>query len=489
MDPRIELTNGTYGVRAVLKSTWDKRMVLYLKSHDVVELELNMAKGWSGNDLSFLCHLPELQAFEILQFGIRNVDPIHALSKLRLLNVTTYCLTEIRFAEFPLLEDCVLEWRARAKSLFECTTLKKLFVNRYKGTDSNGFGNLTNLVVLGILNSPIRDINGLIRLTKLERLRLGNMSRLTSLAGLDNLVNLEELWLQGCRKIGSLEDLRRCSHIKRLYFDDSGEIESLRPLESLPGLEVVSFIGTKIIDGDLSPLKRLRNLTGFAFGYRRHYTHRQEDFGFAHQNYLSARYSHGFRSHPGPAWRVPVTPADTVSNSRRFRANASISQIPRTPYPTSRACGASRGAQVETTQMLKVGGESNGARAAHPNPSVRSSTGLRLHMRIPTLNCDAFVTPESAPSRATRRILFASMHSIVDFSNGASVATADVLRGLCATGFECQAFCTPKLDLPQETCLEQIVDDSGETYDAVPRFAAPSVHGRSTRVRALSRLP
>lgn len=217
MDSRIELTNGTYGVRAVLKSTWDKSMVLFMKANGVVELELNIGKGWSGDDLNFLCHLPELQAFEILDhFRIRNVDPIHALSKLRRLNVTTYCLTKIRFAEFPLLEDCTLEWRARAKSLFECTTLKNLFINRYNGPDSDRFRNLTKLVRLGIMNSPMRDINSLTGLRKLERIRLGNMSRLTSLAGLDDLPHLEELWLQGCRKIRSLDGLRGCSHLKRL---------------------------------------------------------------------------------------------------------------------------------------------------------------------------------------------------------------------------------------------------------------------------------
>ena len=34
-----------------------------------------------------------------------------------------------------------------------------------------------------------------------------------------------------------------------------------------------------------------------------------------------------------------------------------------------------------------------------------------------------------------RRILFASVHSVLDFSNGASVATLDVLQGLTTQGF------------------------------------------------------
>ncbi len=153
------------------------------------------------------------------------------------------------------------------------------------------FGKLTKLNRLGILNSPLRDLLGLEPLRELKRMRLNNMSRLNSLCGIDNLVDLEELNLSGCRKIKSIEELRRCSHLKRLFLDNNGEIESLRPLESLAALEVITFVGTtKIVDGDLSPLKRLGNLAGIAFQNRRHYTHKREEFGWAYHNCLAVRF-------------------------------------------------------------------------------------------------------------------------------------------------------------------------------------------------------
>ncbi len=289
MNIGVELSTGTYGVRATVTVAWNSRMLAYMKSRNVVELELNSAKGWSGDDLEFLCHLPELQSFELLDLGFRNVGPIHFLHELRQLEVSTYCRTEIRFSEFPLLEVCVLEWRPKAKSLFECATLKNLFVNRYNGKDSSVFGNLTGLNRLGILNSPLRDLLGLEPLQELRRMRLGNMSRLDSLRGIDSLTSLEDLDLSGCRKIRSIEELCRCSRLKKLCLDDNGEIESLRPLESLAALEVVTFVGTtRIVDGDLSPLKRLSNLTGISFQNRRHYTHKREEFGWAYHNCVAA---------------------------------------------------------------------------------------------------------------------------------------------------------------------------------------------------------
>ena len=73
-----------------------------------------------------------------------------------------------------------------------------------------------------------------------------------------------------------------------------------------------------------------------------------------------------------------------------------------------------------------------------------------------------------APPPPQRKILFASAHSVVDFSNGASVATLDVLQGLATAGFACQAFCTSRLDFQQEVCFEQIVGDMREPYQIRP---------------------
>ena len=80
--------------------------------------------------------LPGLKSFEIFDFNIRDIQPIHHLHKLRRLGVTTYCSTRIDFTVFPELENCGLEWRPKAISLFECVTLKGLFVNRYSGKDN-----------------------------------------------------------------------------------------------------------------------------------------------------------------------------------------------------------------------------------------------------------------------------------------------------------------------------------------------------------------
>jgi hypothetical protein len=77
------------------------------------------------------------------------------------------------------------------------------------------------------------------------------------------------------------------------------------------------------------------------------------------------------------------------------------------------------------------------------------------------------IPPDPGTARC-RKVLFASAHSIVDFSNGASVATLDLLQRLASLGFETQAFCTPKLDFHHEVCFEKIVGDLHEPYHITP---------------------
>ena len=74
----------------------------------------------------------------------------------------------------------------------------------------------------------------------------------------------------------------------------------------------------------------------------------------------------------------------------------------------------------------------------------------------------------TAAQLARRKILFASVHSILDNSNGASVATLDMLHGLSTLGFECQAFCTAKLDLQTEVSFEKMIGDFHEPYQVRP---------------------
>jgi len=279
----IQVEDGKYGRRATIRSRWSEEMAGLLLAKDVVELELNDGKGWIGKDVSFLSELPQLLSFKIIDLRIQSVAPVHVLRALLTLEVITYCQTEIMFSAFPQLDDCAIEWRPGAASLFGCSTLRHLFVNRYDGVDVDQFAKLNNLESLAILNAPIRDLRGLRGLTRLKCLRLANLRQLTSLAGVEALANLEELEITACDAIGSIQEVAFLKQLRRLQLNNDGDIASLKPLEVLSGLESVLFYeSTNILDGNLQPLTFQKNLSRVSFRNRRHYSHRREDFGMAY---------------------------------------------------------------------------------------------------------------------------------------------------------------------------------------------------------------
>jgi glycosyltransferase involved in cell wall biosynthesis len=63
------------------------------------------------------------------------------------------------------------------------------------------------------------------------------------------------------------------------------------------------------------------------------------------------------------------------------------------------------------------------------------------------------------------RILFASVHSYIDPSSGAALATRDLLEPLAARGADCRAIGTGVLDYEQDTPLATVVAGLGVPYD------------------------
>ena len=278
----VVIEAGTYGARAVITAPWRDEMSSELTNAGIVELELNDGKGWRGKDLGFLRLLPNLRSLKIIDLRIRSVADIHCLHQLRELELITYCDTEIRFSAWPALEKCALHWRSNAPSVFECLSLRELFIDEYDGKDVTAFTKLVHLQALAIMNAPVESLSELRVLQSLRSLRLGRLVCLTSLAGIEGLAQLEQLEIQRCRKIMVIDQIAALSKLRTLHLNDCGEIASLKPVAQLKELQTVLFYeSTNIVDGDLSPLTQLPNLSRVSFKNRRHYSHRREDFGIA----------------------------------------------------------------------------------------------------------------------------------------------------------------------------------------------------------------
>jgi hypothetical protein len=280
MSTGVYFESSQLGTRAVISSTWSPEVHDQILARKPEELEINEGKGWRGENIEFVKYYNWLKSIIIMDFKIKDVSFVNSLINLEKLNVSTYCKTEIQFFNFPQLQSCSLEWRPNAKSVFDCVTLKDLFINRYKGKSSQTFEKLVNLEVLGILNSPMTEVLHFKKLQKLRSLRLGNLRLLQSLDGIETLSELRRLLVQTCRAIHSISPLSQLKNLEEVFLLNGGKIETLKPLIGLPNLRTVVFYeSTNIVDGDLTFLHSNERITSVAFQNRKHYSQKMQDFG------------------------------------------------------------------------------------------------------------------------------------------------------------------------------------------------------------------
>lgn len=269
---------GQYGPKLVLTGDWDDRLLAEVRRHAVVELEVNYARGFCGRDLEFLAKTPHLLRLVLIAYNINDITPIHNLHNLRAIDIGSREKTPIDFTQFPVLEDCGLEWRPKATSVFGCQRLKRLWINRYSGRETSAFSSLATLEQLYIATSPVSDLHGCAALHRLRDLGLYNLHELSSLAGIEALHSLNNLDMEVCRAITSIEQVAQLRNLEKLSLGNCGSIASLTPVAGLGRLRWVLFWGsTNVKDGNIAPVASLPALEKVAFQNRRHYSHRCEE--------------------------------------------------------------------------------------------------------------------------------------------------------------------------------------------------------------------
>jgi len=279
MNKYIEFEEGQYGMRATIKTGWNDSFLELLIKNNIKELELNDGLGWHGENVDFLQYLPSLKSLIIIDFHIKSIEGIHFLKEIIEIQISTYCKIPINFKSFPNLQVCSFEWIKGSDSLFECKNIRKLFINNYKKTNSDIFLKFNHLEELSILNSNFENLQGLSELFNLKKIRIANLKKIISLRGIEQLNNLEELEIQKCKGIKSISEILKLSKLKRLLLLDMGDIETIKGLENLNELTLFMFYeSTNIIDGDLTPLLKLKKLTKTSFQNRKHYSHKREFF-------------------------------------------------------------------------------------------------------------------------------------------------------------------------------------------------------------------
>ena len=155
---------------------------------------------------------------------------------------------------------------------------------------------LDNLERVIIVQCNIKNLNGIEKFHKIRYVDVGYCYSLSDISAIKELPNLAWLNLGPCPRIKNLDDIvnnkslralclesyknvdiekiRSLKELQFLYLDNCNPIPSIRFIDDLKNMLGLLILGTKIIDGDLTPAMRLKDA---GITVMRHYNIDEDD--------------------------------------------------------------------------------------------------------------------------------------------------------------------------------------------------------------------
>lgn len=269
--------NSNWGEFLVIESHNISNSIEYIIKNNIKNVHVNSYHGYSLKHLEFLDEISTyIEGFTSPDNNL-NFEKVNSLKNLKFLGLPKIQYGEIFLGNFPLLEKCAITYSKKVRGLELCLNLNELILSNFTSNDRNmeSFPELPNLEYLELLNGNLQNFKGIGKLKKLSKLSVYKLQDLTLLSCLKELQNkLKYLQIENCRKIVDYPELGNLSNLEKLIIGNCGSIESLNFVPKLPNLHFISFVGTIINDGDISPCLGLEYV---GFDDNRSYSHKQSE--------------------------------------------------------------------------------------------------------------------------------------------------------------------------------------------------------------------
>jgi hypothetical protein len=216
--------------------------------------------------LSVFAHLVTLDGFDFLKdYGFLEglalstipdftYDFLQYLPNLKFLMIQNEGVSPIDLSAQTKLEELMLVWRKSLTGLENCTQLRKLQINAFKGENLNILKNLTKLERLVVAQCSIKSLDGLENMQQLDEMIVDSCRSLRSVAAINGLKKLNYLEFSACGQIADYDALTDLPNLEHLELYGGKDIKSLQFLRKLTALKKFALLGKmKVADGDLTP--------------------------------------------------------------------------------------------------------------------------------------------------------------------------------------------------------------------------------------------
>jgi len=250
----------------------------YIKRMDIRLIGINSFLGYKKREISFLSKLTDFVEGIIIPENLSDISILNSLHKLKTLGFADNKKTIIDLSNFPDLSTLACDYSPRLRGLETCEQLRSLTFSGYRSDDRTveKLPRLSSLVTLDLFVSNILSLVGIDSFPLLKELTLFRASRLEDISALRKINStLTMIEFDSCKRINNYDTLAELTKLKRLIIANSGEIPSLDFVRGLHELDFLSFVGTDIKDGDLSPCIGIKYV---GFDDKRHYNMKFTDF-------------------------------------------------------------------------------------------------------------------------------------------------------------------------------------------------------------------
>ncbi len=232
---------------------------------------------YKGNNIDFLKKICFIEDLTITSSGIKNMQALKHMTKLKKLSIEKL-EAKTDLGELRMLEELGIGMNKYVVGIEKLINLKKLRLYNYnpQSKSLNELRELISIEELKISNSSIESFKGCGALTKLRKLELNYLRKLTTIDELEKVnKTLNILEFNSCKKIVNHDYVSCLTNLSRLSFNECSEIENIDFIMQMPKLETFIFMNTNVVDGKLNVCQKLKYV---AFTNKRHFSNKLSDF-------------------------------------------------------------------------------------------------------------------------------------------------------------------------------------------------------------------
>jgi protein phosphatase 1 regulatory subunit 7 len=241
-----------------------------LGDNEIDGVSVSHYHGFVGNNIELLRELPNLRGLMLHEREPFDCSVLETLDQLELFQAGTRS-KPLNFASFPKMVNLRIGWHPKDQFPAEMPNLEALYIAGYKSKSKNliEMPKANKLARLEFVRGNLETLTGIERYRQLRDIDLAYCAKLQSIAALQG-TDVERIHLESCKKIDDMTSLAGCPKLKSIRMSKGAALESLAFLNESRTLEEFRFVTTDVIDGDLTPLLRMKHV---GFLPKRNFSH------------------------------------------------------------------------------------------------------------------------------------------------------------------------------------------------------------------------